>query len=591
MTREIHTREVFFYIFQMLRPFKFAVGVMFLTSIFWSVNMSLQPYILKIILDRISKITSSEIAESLFMPACAYICASLAMMTFHRLYGYFVDIKMIPTLRTNLGSHAFGRLTDQSNKFYQNNFAGSLASKIGDLTSAVPELLQTFTDRLIPHCLSLVIAIFTLWQVNIKFALANLIWCALLIIGSFILLKHISQLSASYSEVGTKLTGKYVDVFSNILSVRLFARKSVEVGAINKAFGEAVATERKLEWVHFWMWTVSSYSFVFIQGLSLYFLITGLQEGSVTVGDFALVITLNSAIVDCLWNLTFDFSRFSRYFGKVAQALNVVSPEPEIKDKPGAKPLVIHNKDVIFDRVKFHYNSDKPLFEDFSVTIKTGTKVGLVGYSGSGKTTFANLILRLYDLTSGHIMVSDQDIAIATQDSLRSNIAMIPQDPALFHRSLMENIRYGNPDATDAEVIEAAKKAHAHEFIVALPEGYSSLVGERGVKLSGGQRQRIAIARAILKDAPILILDEATSQLDSVTESYIQESLLELMQSGVGKTTLVIAHRLSTLLSMDRILVFDKGRIVEDGSHDELISMGGVYKKLWDAQVGGFLPE
>ena len=212
----------------------------------------------------------------------------------------------------------------------------------------------------------------------------------------------------------------------------------------------------------------------------------------------------------------------------------------------------------------------------------------MVGYSGSGKSTFVNLILRLFEVTDGQILIDGQNIRDVTQDSLRSQIALIPQDPSLFHRTLMDNIRYGKIEATDNEVIEASKQAHAHEFIVKLPEGYDSLVGERGVKLSGGQRQRIAIARAILKNAPILILDEATSQLDSVTEIEIQQSLWELMQN---KTSIVIAHRLSTLLHMDRILVFNQGRIVEDGTHAELLVAGGLYKTLWDAQVGGFLPN
>ena len=228
------------------------------------------------------------------------------------------------------------------------------------------------------------------------------------------------------------------------------------------------------------------------------------------------------------------------------------------------------------------------LFEKESVSIEAGQKVGLVGYSGSGKSTFVNLILRLYDVKNGSILIDDQDIKNVTQSSLRNSIAMIPQDPSLFHRSLMENIRYGSMSATDEDVVLAAKKAHAHEFISALPQKYDSLVGDKGVKLSGGQRQRIAIARATLKNAPILILDEATSQLDSVTENLIQESLLELMKN---KTTIVIAHRLSTLLHMDRILVFDKGKIVEDGTHSELFAKSGLYKHLWDAQVGGFLGD
>ena len=262
--------------------------------------------------------------------------------------------------------------------------------------------------------------------------------------------------------------------------------------------------------------------------------------------------------------------------------------KPELEDKQDAATLIVSKGQITFEGVKFHYKGTEPPFQNKSVTIEAGQKVGLVGYSGGGKSTFVNLILRLYDVTDGRILIDNQDIRDVTQDSLRSQIAMIPQDPSLFHRTLMENIRYGRVAATNAEGIAAAKKAHAHEFISKLPQGYESLVGERGVKLSGGQRQRIAIARAILKNAPILILDEATSQLDSVTERDIQESLWQLMQD---KTTIVIAHRLSTLLHMDRIIVFDQGKIVEDGTHTELLSKRGLYKTLWDAQVGGFLPD
>ena len=283
-----------------------------------------------------------------------------------------------------------------------------------------------------------------------------------------------------------------------------------------------------------------------------------------------------------------EVDEFNKAVGRCKQSLNSLLVPLEIHDKPDAVNLNANHGQIIFDNVKFHYKGTEPLFHNKSVRIKAGQKIGLVGYSGSGKSTFVNLILRLHDVTDGAILIDGQDIRDVTQDSLRANIAMISQDPSLFHRSLMENICYGRIDATDEEVIEAAKKAHAHEFIIKLPQAYESLVGERGVKLSGGQRQRIAIARAILKNAPILILDEATSQLDSITESLIQESLWELMQ---GKTTIVIAHRLSTLLNMDRILVFEQGKIVADGTHKELLTKKGLYKTLWEAQVGGFLPD
>jgi ATP-binding cassette subfamily B protein len=319
-----------------------------------------------------------------------------------------------------------------------------------------------------------------------------------------------------------------------------------------------------------------------------FFLLRGFKQGSVTPGDFVLLTTINIAIIGDLWQLSRNIIKFSEYSGNIKQGLSVVLAPHDIQDKTDATVLSLTKGQITFDDVTFHYKHTNPLFKNLSLTIEPGQKVGLVGYSGGGKTTFANLVLRLYEVTDGCIRIDGQAIQNVTQDSLHAHIGMIPQDPSLFHRTLMENIRYGNMEATDADVREAAKRAHAHDFIVNLPDGYASLVGERGVKLSGGQRQRIAIARAILKNAPILFLDEATSQLDSMTERDIQDSLWTLMQD---KTTIVIAHRLSTLLHMDRILVFDRGKIVEDGTHEQLLNNTGLYKTLWDTQVGGFLPD
>jgi ATP-binding cassette subfamily B protein len=323
-------------------------------------------------------------------------------------------------------------------------------------------------------------------------------------------------------------------------------------------------------------------------GFMGYFLVHLYLLGSLTVGDFALILGLSMEVGHITWFTMSQVDEFNMCVGKCNQSLASLIVKSSVQDKEEASILSVDKGEINFVDVKFHYKGTDPLFDNKSVKIEGGQKVGLVGYSGGGKTSFVNLILRLYNVTDGKILIDSQDIREVTQSSLHANIAMIPQDPSLFHRSLMDNIRYGRADASDAEVIEAAKKAHAHEFIDKLPLGYESLVGERGVKLSGGQRQRIAIARAILKNAPILILDEATSQLDSVTEKLIQDSLWTLMQ---GKTTIVIAHRLSTLLQMDRILVFDQGKIVEEGAHRELITRSGLYKTLWDAQSGGFLPD
>jgi ATP-binding cassette, subfamily B, bacterial len=320
----------------------------------------------------------------------------------------------------------------------------------------------------------------------------------------------------------------------------------------------------------------------------VWLLIDGRAKGTITIGDFALIFALTAQIFECMWGVSNEVTRFTEHFGKITQGLRLTTQAHDIQDEPSAPALQVTKGEICFNKVHFQFSDVEPLFSNKSVVIRAGQKVGLVGYSGSGKSTFVNLILRVFELQSGEIRIDGQDISKVTQNSLRQVISMIPQDPALFHRTLFENIQYGKLDATQDEIIQAAKKAHAHAFITLLPAGYESLVGERGIKLSGGQRQRITIARAILKNAPILILDEATSALDSVTENLIQESLLELMQ---GKTTLVVAHRLSTLLYMDRILVFDKGKIVEDGTHDDLLSKNGRYKTLWDAQVGGFLPE
>ena len=283
-----------------------------------------------------------------------------------------------------------------------------------------------------------------------------------------------------------------------------------------------------------------------------------------------------------------SFLEFFEYLGNISDGVAVFVQPHEIIDKTDAPVLKVNRGEIEFNDVCFTYHEGLQVFEHLNVTIEPKQQVGLVGFSGSGKSTFVNIMLRLFEPQSGEINIDGQNILNVTQDSLRENVSIIPQDPQLFHRSLMENIRYGRLDATDDEVIEAAKKAHAHEFILQAEKQYDSLVGERGVKLSGGQRQRIAIARAILKDSPILILDEATSSLDSVTEKKIQLALENLMKD---RTVVVVAHRLSTISHMDRILVFDQGKIIEDGSHQQLLQRDGHYAHLWNMQAGGFLPE
>lgn len=581
-------KTVLSFIVHMISPFKVGIGVMLMTAVGWAINISLRPYILKIILNRIAEPTTQNLFNYLALPAAAYLGSSLFMSTIFRIYGYFVEIRMTPRLRKRIGTHALERLLEQSHQYYQDNFAGSLGNKVNDLVSGIPDILQITIDRFLCHGLAITVATYTLWNVNPTFGLFVMVWTTLFIGGSIIFSRRLVRLADAWSEYASIITGFVVDVLGNILSVRLFAKKKNEIKNMADNCDLAIAAEQKLQWAYFFMWLICGYSFALIQGLNLYLLIKGRQEGWITVGDFALVLTLNFSILESLWKMTQEFSQFSKIFGRITQALRNILVEPDLKDVPNATELVVTKGEITFENVQFNYKGTQAIFHNKSVNIPSGQKVGLVGYSGSGKSTFVNLILRLFDVSSGRILIDGQDIKQVTQDSLRSAIGMIPQDTSLFHRTLRENIAYGKTGATNEEIITASKRAFADEFIENLPLKYETEAGERGLKISGGQRQRIAIARAFLKNAPILMLDEATSQLDSLTEMKIQSSLDELME---GKTTLVIAHRLSTLLDMDRIIVFDKGHIVEDGTHHELFAKNGLYKQLWQAQVGGFLPE
>lgn len=584
----ISTRQIFHFIFNIAKQFQFPLAIMICATIMRAVDVAVRPYILKIIINRIASHPGENPFVFLAVPVGLYILQIFIMATMYRLYNYYVEINMIPDMRQKITTHVFDYLLNQSHSFFQDHTAGGLTNQVKNVGFDVPDILQLIIDRFLWNSIMLVIAIFALWSVQVTFALIMFCWSTFFITISFFFLNRLQKLSAQWSELNNRVTGREVDVISNMLGVRLFAHKKYESAGLDHELTEAKHAEQKVSWIYFIIFSFYDYSFVIMQAFSLFFLMRGWQMGKVSVGDFALVLSFNTTIVDSLWLLTKDLSQYAKYMGRVGQALYTFLQPIAIKDAPSAKELTITKGEIRFDKVRFKYKGAEPLFQGKTVTILPGQKVGLVGYSGSGKTTFINLILRLYDISSGRILIDNQDIKEITQESLHRSIATIPQETSLFARSVYANIQYGKLSATPEEVEDAARKAHAHEFIMTLPEGYKTVVGERGTKLSGGQRQRISIARATLKNAPILILDEATSALDTMTERLIQESLTEIMQ---GKTTLVVAHRLSTLLYMDRILVFEKGKIIQDGSHQELVEKPGLYQILWNAQVDGFLPE
>jgi ATP-binding cassette subfamily B protein len=414
-------------------------------------------------------------------------------------------------------------------------------------------------------------------------------WITVYIVVAIALAGRARTLSREFAAARSMVSGKVVDAMTNMMNIKMFARRDFERAYIRDALNVEVSKAQRTYWyMEIMRWFQFLATFALLVGLIL-LSIEQLASGQLTEGDFAMVFSLSLLIINSARNLSREFLQFFEYVGHISDGLGIIIRAHEIVDVEKAKPLKVKKGEIKFSRVGFSHDGETDIFKNLNLTIKPGQKVGLVGPSGAGKSTLVNILLRLYDIQKGSIKLDGQDIAKHTQDSLREQVAMIPQEPMLFHRSLMENIRYGRIDATDKEVIAASKKAFCHEFIMEQPKGYDALVGERGIKLSGGQRQRIAIARAILKDAPILVLDEATSSLDSASEKYIQKSLDHLMKD---RTVLVIAHRLSTIAHMDRVIVMDAGKIVEDGSHDELLQIpDGLYAKLWGMQAGGFLPE
>lgn len=573
------------FIKMVMRPFRAYIAGMIIIAITWALILNVQAYIIKLILNTAMGSEVTDLHSKLFFFMGAYLCSDFIYLAIFRWYDWII-IQLRPNLKKHIALTLMNTMMDHSHSFYQHHFAGDLTTRVSDIAIAVPDILRIVIDRLLACTLMLLFVLYNISCIHIKFTFALGLWVILFLGISVVLVFRHQNLAYDVADARAKVIGGIVDILTNMASVRLFARKSFEMNYLSQCIDNSVVKDQIRDWFFLKLHAFQAVSFWLFQGVCFWWLLDGLVTKAMTPGDFVLVLTLNLHIIENFWNIAKDMRDFWEKMGNIVQGLAIIQTPIEITDAPNATDLMVSQGEIVFNNVQFQYHDAESLFEHESVIIKPGQKIGLVGYSGTGKSTFVNLILRLFDVTQGTITIDGQDIRQVTQDSLHEAITMIPQDPSLFHRSLFENIAYGKADATYEEIVSAAQRAHAHEFIITLADGYDTQVGERGIRLSGGQRQRVSIARAILKNSPILILDEATSQLDSVTENEIQDSLSDLMQ---GKTTLIIAHRLSTLLSMDRILVFDQGTIVEDGSHEELLEKGGLYKQLWEAQIGGFL--
>lgn len=486
-------------------------------------------------------------------------------------------------------SRIFDKLTKETMFFHSNRFSGSLISQSGKLVGSIERFWDMVIWSVVPVILAITGSIILLWLIYWPYALFLLVLSIIFVAAIYNGSKHIRKLSEAEAEASNKVSGRLSDVVSNIMAVKSSSAEKRELTNFNGFV--ASWRESSLNTMRNFIKINSGYSFisVLITAGALIFAAYAAKQGLISVALIYLMISYTTSVTRNLFNIGGIMRTYSHVIGNSKAMVDILEKDVSLTDASKKKLTVKNGEIVIKDATFTHDEGDgATLFENFNLAIKPGEKIGLVGSSGSGKTTLTKLILRFADIDSGQIKIDDQDISQVTQSSLRQAIAYVPQEPLLFHRSILENIAYARPGATKQEIVAAAKKAGAYDFVVELKDGFDTMVGERGIKLSGGQRQRIAIARAILKDAPILILDEATSALDSESERLIQESLTELMKN---RTSIVIAHRLSTIAKLDRIIVLDRGSIIEDGRHQSLLKSDGLYAKLWQRQSGGFIEE
>lgn len=484
-------------------------------------------------------------------------------------------------------------LLGQSYAFYQNEFAGRIATKVMQMALAVRETVMKVLDMMVYVGVYFGSVVVLMAGLEYRLALPFLAWLVLYVLLLWRYLPRLEKISTAQADARSDMTGRMVDTYTNISTVKLFSHSRREADYAQEGMAKFLNTVypqmRLVTSLNVSLWTLNLGVIFATAATSIWLWMQGEVSAGAIAAAVSLVLRMHGMSQWIMW----EISNLFENIGTARDGMSTIARPQDVVDNPEAAPLQVKNGEIRFENVSFHYGKGSGVIDDMTMTIKPGEKVGFVGRSGAGKSTLVSLLLRFYDVEGGRIFIDDQNVAEVTQESLREKIGVVTQDTSLLHRSVRENIVYGRPDATDEEMFEAAAQAHADVFIPELSDmkgnkGYDAHVGERGVKLSGGQRQRIAIARVLLKDAPILIMDEATSALDSEVEAAIQENLYALME---GKTVIAIAHRLSTIAAMDRLIVLDQGRIIEQGTHQQLLDSKGLYAQLWTRQSGGFLGE
>ncbi len=545
------------------------------------------PIFFKQFIDTISgDAPSAAVVQALFIILGSYFGVMVLTWFLRRMRTIYM-YKLQTDVPADLMNESFTYMSGHSHEFYTNNFVGSLTKKINRYGRAYVQILDTVMFNFLQTALFAAGVIVILSMRNLWLGIAILAWTLVFMAVQIFMARWRQHYKTERAAADTKMSGTLSDAVGNYLSMKLFAAEKREQSQVAKHIEEwRLATRR--------VWN-SDLAMNAVQGLLSIVIEVGLlaaavilwQQGAITVGDFVLIQVYILGLIERVWAIGNVMRNMYDALADAGEMIDVFETPYQVADRPEAIPLRVKTGSIAFTDVAFSFTKERTILGDFNLSIPGGEKVALVGPSGAGKSTITKLLLRLHDVTDGSVSIDDQDLRSVTQTSLREAISYVPQEPVLFHRSLKENIKYGKPDATDEEVIEAAKKAHCHEFISEFADGYETLVGERGVKLSGGERQRVAIARAILKNAPILVLDEATSSLDSESEALIQDALRTLME---GKTVIVIAHRLSTIMRMDRIVVIEKGKVAATGTHADLVAdKDGLYQKLWNIQAGGFI--